>query len=117
LTPTAELRTKLRKLINEQIPAGGTETDTRFSDSDLDDLLTESTTVYAAAATGWTMKAGMFQSQIESYTVGQEKYDLTSVKDQYTQALAMAEQYAAMAKAKNPTGSGIILKITPPEVL
>jgi hypothetical protein len=117
MTPTTELRSKLRKLINEQIPSGGTETDSKFLDSDLDDLLTESTTIYAAAATGWTMKAGMFQSQIESYTVGQEKYDLTSVKDQYTQALAMAKQYTEMAQAKNPTGSGVILKIKPPEVL
>lgn len=117
MTPTAELRMKLRKLLNEQIPSGGTETDTRFLDTELDDLLLEAATVYGAAATGWTIKAGMFQSQIESYSVGQEKYDLTSVKDQYTQALAMADKYAALAKSKDPSGSSIILKINPPEVL
>ena len=117
MTPTDELRVKLRKLLNEPIPSGGTENDTRFLDSELDDFLTEASTIYSAASTGWTVKAGMLQSQIESYSIGQEKYDLTSLKDQYTQALTMADKYAAMAETKSPSGSGVILKITPSKVI
>jgi hypothetical protein len=114
MTPTAELRTRLRKLLNEQIPAGGSDADTRFLDADLDTLLTEAVNIYGAAAAGWTMKAGMLQAQVESYSVGQEDYDLTSLKDQVDHALRMAEQYAKMASV----GFGsAILKLTPPEVL
>ncbi|MBO8169342.1 MAG: hypothetical protein H0Z35_09195 [Thermoanaerobacteraceae bacterium] len=114
MTPTAELRSRLRKLLNEVIPTGGTESDTRFLDADLDELLTEAVNIYGAAAAGWTMKAGMLQSQIESYSVGQEKYDLTSLKDQLSHALAMADRYANMARV---SGGSVLLKITPPEVL
>lgn len=112
MTPTAELRIRLRKLLNEQILAGKTDADTNFLDTELDTLLTEAANIYGAAATGWTIKAGLLQAQIESYGVGQEKYDLTSLRDQQAHALAMAQQYAGMGN----TGS-MILTLTPPEVL
>ncbi len=114
MTPTAELRERLRKLLNEVILDGGTESDTRFLDVDLDELLIEAQSIYAAASTGWTMKAGMLQGQIESYGVGQEKYELTSLKDQLYHALVMADKYAVAAKA---SGGSLILKFKPPEVL
>ena len=114
MIPTAELRTRLRKLLNEKIPANGTEADTNFLDSELDQLLTEATSIYGAAAAGWAEKAALLQGQIESYSVGQEKYDLTSLKDQLDHALKMAEQYKNMSKGN---GTGIILKVSPPEVL
>jgi len=120
MTPTQQLREKLRKLLNEIIPEGKSDADTRFTDSELDELLAESTNIYAAASTGWTMKAGLLQGQIESYSAGQEKYDMTSLKDQLSHSLSMAEQYARMAE-KVPGASGsigsIIFKVTPPEVL
>lgn len=118
MTPTPELRTKLRKLLNEVIPEGKSDTDTRFTDAELDELLGESGNIYAAASTGWTIKAGLLQGQIESYSAGQEKYDMTSLKDQLSHSLAMAEQYGKMAK-NLPGGysGGIIVKVTPPEVL
>ena len=114
MTPSDKLRTRLRKLLNEVIPEGGTESDTQFFDADLDEMLIEAQSIYAAASMGWTMKAGMLQGQIESYGVGQEKYDMTSLKDQLNHALAMADRYAVMAKAK---GGSVILKVQPPEVL
>lgn len=117
MTPTVELRTRLRKLLNEKIPADGTEADTNFLDSELDQLLVEATSVYGAAATGWTEKAALLQGQIESYSVGQEKYDMTSLKDQLAHALAMAEQYREMARRSSSGNIGAILKIKPPEVL
>lgn len=120
MIPTQQLREKLRKLLNEVIPEGKSDADTRFADVELDELLAESANIYASASIGWTMKAGLLQGQIESYSAGQEKYDLTSLKDQLSHALVMAEQYAKMSE-KLPGVSkiegGIILKITPPEVL
>jgi hypothetical protein len=114
MTPAPELRTRLRRLLNEVIPAGGSETDTNFTDDELDVLLSEAPNIYSAAAAGWTMKAGLLQAQIESYTVGQERYDMTSLKDQLSYALSMAQQYTNMAKV---SGGSIILRLTPPEVL
>jgi hypothetical protein len=116
MTPTAELRARLRKLLNEQIPVGGTEGDTRFTDSDLDALLTESQNLYGAASAGWTMKAGMLSQelgQIEQYSIGAESYKVVNLQTAINGALAMAKQYADMAR----TTGGVVLRITPPEVL
>ena len=117
MTPTPELRTKLRKYLNETIPAGGTDADTRFLDTELDDMLAEAENINQAAAKGWVIKAGLLQGDIESYSVGQEKYDLTSLKDQLSHALAMAAQYTALAGESSKTNTGVILKLTRPEVL
>ena len=117
MTPTTELRIKLRKLLDERIPEGGSDTDTRFSDTDLDELLIDTTNIYEAAATGWTMKAAMFQrelGQIESYAVGQERYDMRKLQDMVNYALKMAETYSHMAVGS--MGS-VILKFKPPEVI
>lgn len=117
MIPTPELRAKLRKLLDERIPEGGSDTDTRFSDTDLDELLVEATNIYEAAATGWTMKAAMFQrelGQIESYSVGQERYDMRKLQDMVDYALKMAEAYSRMVTSR--MGS-VILKFKPPEVI
>ncbi len=117
MTPTPELRTRLRKLLNEVIPPGRTESDTRFLDTDLDMLLTEARNVYQAAAAGWTEKAAKLQDElgrVEGYSLGQEKYNLTSLKDALDYALRMAATYADLGRS----GSGsILVKVTPPEVI
>ena len=117
MTPTAELREELRELLDEVIPEGGTESDTRFTDAQLDRLLGKNRNIYAAAAEGWTRKAAMFQremGQVQSYSVGQERYDLAKAKDLLEYALKMAETYSRMATS----GMGsMILKFKPPEVL
>lgn len=104
-------------MLDERIPDGGSDADTRFLDADLDELLVEATNIYEAAAAGWTLKAGMFQrelGQIESYAVGQERYDMRKLKDMLDYALKMAETYSRMATS----GMGsMILRIQPPEVL
>jgi len=117
MTPTTELRAKLRKLLDERIPEGGSDTDTRFSDADIDELLIDATNIYEAAAAGWTLKATMFQreaGQIQSYSVGQERYEMSNPKDLMEYALKMAETYSRMAASS--IGS-VILKFKPPEVL
>ena len=117
MTPTTELRAKLRKLLDERIPVSGSDADIRFLDADIDELLIDATNIYEAAAAGWTLKAGMFQrelGQIESYAVGQERYDMRKLQDMVNYALKMAETYSRMAA--NHMGS-VILKFKPPEVL
>lgn len=117
MTPTAELREELRELLDEVIPEGGTEGDTRFTDAQLDKLLSKSRNVYAAAAEGWTRKAAMFQrdlGQVQSYMVGQERYDLAKASELLEYALKMAETYSRMATSS--MGS-VILKFKSPEVL
>ncbi|NPV30638.1 MAG: hypothetical protein HPY58_13525 [Firmicutes bacterium] len=114
MTPSPELRQRLRKLLNEQIPAGGSDSDTNFLDAELDEILAEAANIWSAAAVGWTMKAGLLKSRIERYSVGQESYDLTALKDELDHALTMAQKYSDMAKAS--MGS-VILRFAPPEVL
>ena len=117
MAPTAEAREELRELLDEVIPEGGTENDTRFTDAQLDRLLGKSRNIYAAAAEGWTRKAAMFQrelGQVQSYMVGQERYDMAKVKDLLEYALKMAETYRQMASSS--IGS-VILKFKPPEVI
>lgn len=117
MTPTPELRTRLRKLLDEQIPAGGSEVDTRFSDADLDEILTEAGCVFGAAAAGWTMKAGMYQREmegLESYILGDRQEKLTALRDRQAYAFDMARQYATMAQSS--LGS-VILQVQSPEVI
>lgn len=117
MAPTAEAREELRELLDEVIPEGGSESDTRFTDAQLDRLLGKSRNIYAAAAEGWTRKAAMFQremGQIKSYSVGQERYDMADLTSLLEYALKMAETYSRMAASR--MGS-VILKFKPPEVL
>lgn len=117
MTPTDDLREELRELLDEVIPPAGTESDTRFTNAQISKMLTRANNIYAAAADGWTRKAAMLQrelGQIQSYTVGQERYDMHKLQDMLNYALKMAETYSGMAA--NSMGS-LILKFKPPEVL
>lgn len=116
MKPTPELRARLRKLLDERVPLDGAENDTRFADEDLDEVLAESSGLFAAAAMGWTMKAGMLQSEmgdVEKLQLGQESEQLVSLKDRLAYALGMADKYAAMAKAS--TAGSVVLKVKPAE--
>ena len=117
MQPTDELVKELRELLDEVIPEGGTEGDTRFADLQLGRMLSKANNIYAAAAEGWTRKAAMCQrelGQIQSYAVGQERYDLANVKDMLEYALMMVETFSQMAARS--MGS-TILRFKPPEVI
>lgn len=118
MTPTDSLRAKLRRLLDEKIPAGGVDSDTRFLDSEIDDLLQEADSIYEAAANGWTEKAGMYQREmagLEETMTGQERYKLTSLKDQLEYALNMAKTYRELAQKEK--GGSFMLGVEKPEVL
>ncbi len=117
MTATDELRNELRALLDEVIPAGGTESDTRFSDAQLNAILERSRNIYAAASEGWMRKAAMFQKEtgeIQSYSIGQESYTFTKSTEIMEYALKMADVYGKMA-AKSMGST--ILRFKPPEVL
>jgi hypothetical protein len=121
MTPTPELVARLRRFLGEKIPPGKTETDTRFTDAELEDLLRESETIYGAAALGWTEKAAMIQhemGEIEETSTGQESYRLVQLKDRLAYALSMAKEYEAKDKEeRNQGASTLLLSVKRPEVL
>jgi hypothetical protein len=119
MTPTADLRTKLRKLINETIPIGKTEDETLFSDEEINDLITEAASIEAAAAEGWTQKAGKLQTgepATEGYSAGQETYKLTSLKDRVKMCLDMAAHYRQLAIERRGKMGSLMLHVERPEV-
>lgn len=72
---TQELRDKLRRLLDEKIPPGGTDADTRFDNEELDEILAEATNIWEAAAEGWDLKASRVFSDrggIVQQTAGDE---------------------------------------------
>lgn len=116
MTPTPELRNRLRKLLNERIPEGGSEDDTNFADAELDEMIKANTTIYAAASVGWTEKAALLQGDIERYSVGDENYTLTSLKDRFDHAMQMAAHYAEMGRTEDGTSGSYFLQVKRPEV-
>lgn len=115
MTPTKELRTRLRKLLNERIIKDSTDKDTNFTDPELNELIEENDTIYAAASFGWTEKAALLQGDIEKYSTGDEQYTLTSLKDRLSHAMQMATHYGELGNTE--TGGAFMLKVAPPEVL
>ncbi len=119
MTPTEDSRQEFRELVDELIPEGGIEKDTRFANTQIDRLLSRAKNIYSAASEGWTMKAGMLSKelgQIDEYGTGQERYRIMNLHTAINGALTMAKQYANMARTASSVGS-VILKIQPPEVL
>jgi len=87
--------TWLRKVLNEPIPAGGTEADTFFTNAELTAMLeAHGGNKYFAAAEGWTMKAAAIQTEgLQAYTVGNEHYTYADKDKQYRQAMELSQFY------------------------
>lgn len=122
MTPTPELVGRLRRYLGEKIPQDGTETDTRFMDAELQDLVEESKTIYGAASLGWSEKAGMIQEEmgsVEETSTGSEKYRFTQLKDRLAYAQTMAQDYRRRESEELDVQSkgSYILGISRPEVL
>lgn len=122
MTPTQEAIVKLRLYLDEKIPPGGSQDDTRFSDTELEVLLDDFETIYGAASLGWSIKAAMIQKEmgdIEETRTGQETYRYVQLKDRLAHAQTMAEDFQRREQeelGKKKTGS-CILRIAAPEVL
>lgn len=120
MTPTADLRTELRELLDEEIPAGGSESDTRFIDAQLDRLLTNAENVYLAAADGWTRKAGMLQrelGQLAETQAGDERVTRVNLSTAVNYCLTMAKQYRETGQGQSSDHGSRVLGFEAPDVL
>jgi len=116
---TAENRDRLRALVDEPVPAGGSQYDTRFTDDQLDALLAGAYSVEGAAADGWMRKGGMLLNEmdgIESERQGQETYSYASLKSQLAYTREMADYYRQQDIAGRGAGVGRMLSVEEPEV-
>lgn len=96
MTPTSELRAQLRVLADESIPAGGSDADTRFTDAELDQILTAASSVESAAAEAWRRKAARAFSErggIERSSVGDERTEFASLAAYRDHCLRMAAMF------------------------
>lgn len=115
MNPTDELRAQLRALLDERIPPGGSESDTRFSDKELDEILTRSASLQEAAAEGWLRKAGRAFSErggMEETRAGNEQTRFASLKDYRDHCLRMYELYKSLASI-----GSLALRMAVPDVL
>ncbi len=62
MTVTQGVIDTVRKLLNESIPAGGTEADTHFTNAMLTEVISAASTQNHALFLLWTQKAGMVQA-------------------------------------------------------
>lgn len=119
---TIELRAKLRKWLNEKIPSGGSDTDTRFTDTDIDELIIDADTLDGAASQGWLEKAGMVAEELGAITetaTGDERYKYRSLKEQHNYCLKMKEEYAAKENSNEneDTLPSLMLTLQRPNVM
>lgn len=116
MAPTVELRLELRRLIDERILAGMSDADTRFSETELDMLLSNATHIYTAAAEGWRLKATRAMSErggLEECSAGDEKHKFVSIEAYRDHCLAMAEMYVA----RTPQSGTRLFRYDLPEVV
>lgn len=109
---TKEIREQLRRKIDEVIPAGKTDADTRFLDTELDEILTPASSIEAAAADCWLLKATRAFSErggVESNTVGSETVKFASLEKYRDHCLSMAAIYKSEAPAGTGGGSGSLM--------
>lgn len=116
MMPTAELRDRLRRLIDEVIPAGGTDADTRFTDAELDEILEEAQYLEEAAAECWERKAARAMSErggLEESQSGDQRFKFVSLSDYRDHCMRMAELY----RSKVPKRGSRVFAFCPPDVL
>jgi len=104
MTVTPTLITDLRELIAEEIPSGGTEADTRFSNARLTVRLEAAYSIEEAAAECWDIKAGKFQAEIgkfKSVGSGQEAAQWYSPQEQLEYCQKMARMYREKSEGRS----------------
>ena len=81
---------RVRSLIGESIPTGGSASDTMFSDAEIEDLLEEGfADVNAAAYYGWREKAANYANLVNV----NEGNAAREMSDLHRQALRMMDRY------------------------
>ncbi len=116
MTPTEELRTEIRELLDEVIPEGGTESDTRFTNMQIDALLTAAREINQAAAEGWTRKALRAMSErggLQEIQAGDEKLKFVDLVEYRDHCLGMAKTFNDMVLGRGSQ----LAALEPPDVL
>lgn len=116
MTPTDALRDQLRNMLDERIPFGGTDADTRFSNGEIDELLAGFDDINAAAAEGWDRKAARAMSErggLQETQVGSERLKFVSIESYRDHCRAMAEHY----RGRVPGSGSRLFAFEPPDVL
>jgi hypothetical protein len=116
MTLTDILRTELRELLDEAIPLGGSEIDTRFTNTQIDALLTVASDINQAAAEGWRRKALRAMSErggLQESQAGDEKLKFVSIEAYRDHCLTMAKMFSDLA----PGAGSQLAALDPPDVL
>lgn len=99
--------TRLRALLGERIPNGGSAQDTFFTDTEINDLLDEGDNhnLNYSAAVGWTWKMAEYARLIDMKESGSEriysqKFRQARIQAEYFQGLADATQAQVIASAR-----------------
>ena len=112
---------RLRLMVNDPLPSV-VGSNPLFTDEELVLMFLEHQSIYGLAAEIWSIKAGLIEGDIQSYTAGNEKYDLTSMKDRYTHALAMVKMYKEkeaelLVDIEDDSNGAMMLKFRIPDVM
>lgn len=116
MTPTDELRKELRELLDEEIPSGGSEGDTRFTNTQIDKLIQSASCIEEAAAEGWKRKALRAMSErggLQESQAGDEKHKFIDLEKYRDHCLAMTKMFADMV----PGRGSRMFNLDPPDVL
>lgn len=103
MVPTDDLRAELRELLDEMIPPGGTESDTRFTNAQIDALLTAASDINEAAWAGWTRKAAKAMSErggLQESQAGNERLKFVTLESYRDHCLQMAEMFRGLAPGR-----------------
>jgi len=99
---TEENRDHLRSLINETYDPEEEDADvTRFSEVEVERLLSNARNIYWAASEGWMQKAGRYQAEMQDVRrteSGTETYEATRLLDRIRYAQKMADYYQDLAE-------------------
>ena len=115
MTPTPEMRAELRELIDEVIPAGGTEADTRFTDAQLDALIEKASVIEEAAAAAWERKGLRAMSErggLQESQVGSERMKFVTIESYRDHCFAMAAYF----RGKIPGGGSRVFVYDSPKI-
>lgn len=116
---TPDTIARLRRILNERIPAGGQDSDTRFTDAEITSTLADCDLIEAAAALLWEEKAAMVAEEPDRFAMGDESITLGSPSELRKHAVSMAAQYRKLAEEKRGTSgpASLFARPTAPEIL
>ncbi len=107
MTPTQELITKLRILINDR-------DEETFTDKELEIYLLEADCIYCAASQAWLIKSMTYETTVGEnyeYKTGQESYKRSNIKDMVSIAYQNSDKFKDMCINKSSINTGFIFKM------